>query len=952
MTKRAVGISILLLFVAAPTWAATGMLQGNTSTVQGTVGDADGAGLPGVLVTARNQDTGITQANITDVGGRFRVAGLPRGTYTITFMLQGFASLERPDILVRLDEELILDVALQLSAVEETITVTAETPLIESTKAEFTTSVSGEQINNLPVNTRRWLDLALLTPGTSQDNIRGVFYNNVNIGGGVQYYASAFKVDGTNNTWAEMGEPRQNYPADAIAEFKVTPHQFKAEDGLSTGGVLNVVTKSGTNQVHGSAFEFYRDDAFNALGTFENSKLPFSRHQYGGTLGAPIVQDKTHFFGSYERLTRTDQFTVNTGGAWPAFEGDFNRKFTRTMYTARIDHQFSPSHRFFYRYGNEDEDAPNKTAGGRNATSLGFSVPRWSHVAGHTWVVNDRAVNEFRFQAAYAMYQVYGSGGRVEYDPTSIDGLSQSELEQHPAWNSCETQFRYPSLSVGSCSLQMGPEHRYEFRNDFSLFVSGDGEATHDFKVGIDVSIVPFEADTGGQSMRGTWVFPNDALPGPDNQPTSYSEARAAATKITVNHISPYIQDDWSPNRNLTFNLGLRYDLQDKSFNENILSEPRLQGIDVPWLNGGVSGFGSPADRGDKNNFGPRFGFAYDPKADGQLVIRGGAGVFYQNIRTLLNFSERLWPAQGSITVAFPSYPDPYGGLTYDDFVAQGTTNIGLLANDMRNPKATQFSAGVSKMVGTNSALSVEGTYTKTTGLGALRDVNYFVDGARPFPQFNRAQMRMSIAESTYKALFVRFERRFRGDHQYLLSYTLSDAEDDNEGLPPDQTNLSNLRGPANADRRHRFIASGMVMIPAGIQLSGIASINSSSPFNAHSGLDLNRDGRGSDYIAGVSRNQGCRGMSLDTVNAYRASQGLSPASSPECPTFLNIDLRATKTWELGNRFRLETIAQVFNLLNRDNFLNGTGNMRSGSFGVPVSASAKRQLELAARLIF
>lgn len=141
MTKCAVGLCIVMLLVAVPTSA---MAQGNTSTVQGTVGDADGAGLPGVLVTARNQDTGITQSNITDRAGRYRVAGIPRGTYIITFVLQGFASLERPDIMVRLDEELILDVALQLSAVEETITVTAETPLIESTKAEFTTSISGE----------------------------------------------------------------------------------------------------------------------------------------------------------------------------------------------------------------------------------------------------------------------------------------------------------------------------------------------------------------------------------------------------------------------------------------------------------------------------------------------------------------------------------------------------------------------------------------------------------------------------------------------------------------------------------------------------------------------------------------------------------------------------------------------------------------------------------------
>ena len=269
MSKRIFCLCVAVLLVAPMAWAA------DNGTIMGTVSDVDGAGLPGVNVFARNQNTGITQATITDVGGRFRLTGLPIGEYTITFGLQGFATLERPAINLHLDEELVLNVSMQLSSVQETITVTAETPLIETTKAEFTTSVSGEQINNLPVNTRRWLDLALLTPGTSQDNIRGVFYNNVNIGGGVQYYASAFKVDGTNNTWAEMGEPRQNYPADAIAEFKVTPHQFKAEDGLSTGGVLNVVTKAGTNQFHGSAFEFFRDEGFNALGTFQGEKLPF-----------------------------------------------------------------------------------------------------------------------------------------------------------------------------------------------------------------------------------------------------------------------------------------------------------------------------------------------------------------------------------------------------------------------------------------------------------------------------------------------------------------------------------------------------------------------------------------------------------------------------------------------------------------------------------------------------
>lgn len=951
MRKRVVVICFCLLVLATPAWA----MQGNVGTIEGKVTDVDGAGLPGVLVTVTNQATGARRENVSDVAGRYRLSALPAGTYTVTFVIAGFSTSERPDVLLRLDAEIVLNLQMELGSLEETITVTAYTPLIETTKAEFTTAISGEQINNLPLNTRRWLDLALLTPGTSQDNIRGVFYNNVNIGGGVQYYASTFKVDGTNNTWAEMGEPRQNYPADAIAEFRVTPHQFKAEDGLATGGVINVVTKSGTNAMHGSAFWFYRNDSLNALGTFENEKLPFRRDQFGATFGGAIAKNKTHFFLSYERLNRTDQFTVNTGGAWPSFNGDFNRLFNRTMYTGRIDHQINASQRFFYRYGSEDEDAPNKIAGGRSADSLGFAVPRWSHVLGHTWIVNDRAVNEFRFQAAYAMYQVYGSNGRVEYNPTSIDGLTQQELEQHPAWDSCAVQFRYPSLRVGSCNLQMGPEHRYQFRNDFSLFLSGSGESTHDFKTGFDISIVPFEADTGGQQMKGTWTFPLDKVYDPNDpstHPERYSAARAAATKITVNHISAYIQDDWSPSAHLTLNLGLRYDLQDNSFNENIASESRLAGIDIPWHTGGAPGFGNTSSRGDRNNFGPRLGFAWDTKANGQLVVRGGAGVFFQNHRTLLNFSERLWPAQRSIFIVNPDFPDPFGGLDYDEFVRTSIPNISLLSNTMRNAQATQFSLGLSQRIDDNSALSVEATRTKTTGLGGQRDVNYRVNGVRPYPDFNRASMRQSLGTSEYKALFVRYERRFRGDHQYLLSYTLSTADEDVLGLPPDQTNLSNMFGPASADRRHRFVASGMYMAPAGIQLSGIVSWSSSSPFNSNSGRDLNLDGRGGDWIPGVSYNQGCRGLNMGLVNEYRATNGLSPANEAQCPSFLNVDLRVGKTWNAGTQLRFETIAQVFNLFNADNFRNGTGNMLSGSFGVPVSASAKRQLELAVRVIF
>ena len=182
--------------------------------------------------------------------------------------------------------------------------------------------MSTQQIQDLPVASRRWIDLAMLTPGTSQDNIRGFFYRgNVNLGAGTREYSNGFVVDGVNNTWAEMGEPRQNFAMDAIQEFKVSTSTYKAEHGLATGGVLSVVTKSGTNQLHGSGLLFFRDASITAKEFFQTTKPDYRRYQYGGTIGGPILQNRTHYFFAYEGTNENQFFTVNARGLWPQYEG-------------------------------------------------------------------------------------------------------------------------------------------------------------------------------------------------------------------------------------------------------------------------------------------------------------------------------------------------------------------------------------------------------------------------------------------------------------------------------------------------------------------------------------------------------------------------------------------------------------------------------------------------------
>jgi len=271
----------LLLALAAPAYA-------QNAQIVGTVKDATGGVVPGATVTAKNGDTGFARSAVTEANGEYRLPSLPPGRYSVTTELTGFSTETRPDIVLIIEQTAIINFTLKTAALAETVTVTGESPIVDVTRSDVSTAVSTQQIQDLPVASRRWIDLAMLTPGTSQDNIRGFFYRgNVNLGAGTREYSNAFVVDGVNNTWAEMGEPRQNFAMDAIQEFKVSTSTYKAEYGLATGGVLSVVTKSGTNQLHGSGLLFFRDASITAKEFFQTTKPDYRRYQYGGTVGGP-----------------------------------------------------------------------------------------------------------------------------------------------------------------------------------------------------------------------------------------------------------------------------------------------------------------------------------------------------------------------------------------------------------------------------------------------------------------------------------------------------------------------------------------------------------------------------------------------------------------------------------------------------------------------------------------
>ncbi len=355
MRQRLTGCAVLLFVLGLAASAAAQNAQ-----ITGIVKDSSGGIIPGATVTARNVDTGLSRVGVTDGAGEFRLPSLPPGRYSLSAELSGFGTESRPDITLVIDQTAIINFSLKPATLSETVTVTGESPIVDVTRSDVSTSVSSQQIQDLPVASRRWIDLAMLTPGTSQDNIRGQFYRgNVNVGAGGREYSNGFVVDGVNNTWAEMGEPRQNFAMDAIQEFKVSTSTYKAEYGLATGGLVSVVTKSGTNQVHGSGLLFLRDASITAREYFQATKPDYRRYQYGGTVGGPIVMNKTHFFFAYEGTQEKQFLTVNARGLWPQYEGTFLSDQTRWTYNTKIDHEIGNGQSIFFRYGAENEYRPD-----------------------------------------------------------------------------------------------------------------------------------------------------------------------------------------------------------------------------------------------------------------------------------------------------------------------------------------------------------------------------------------------------------------------------------------------------------------------------------------------------------------------------------------------------------------------------------------------------------------
>ena len=963
-------VSLGVIFLALLSLAAPAAAQTTNGVIAGIVSDAQGGVLPGVTVTGRNIETGITRSVVTESDGRYRLAALPPGRYEVRAELQGFGTANVPEMTLLTGTELTRNITMQVQGLNESVTVTGEAPIVEVTRSDVSGVITQDQMQNLPLATRQPMDLALLMPGTSQDAVRARKANS-NVGAGAFTNGSALLVDGVWNKEGNTGEPRQDFPQSAIQEFKVYLSQSPAEYGWTAGGAVSMATKSGTNQFHGEGFEQYRNKALNTIDPFAKAagqaKPNFSRHQFGGSIGGPIVKDKIHFFQAAERLKNNlyDNVVVRL----PQFYGSLNGVFPSPEYNnmsfSRGDWQINDKQNLFVRYAWQVSDF---TCEGCAASSSipwfspggGIKQPRYSWAGAHTWVLSPRVLNEVRGQWTTYLFRAHIPG--VEPQKKLYD--------ESPARTAGTTQiYTFPSLaSWGANVNQYGDLLSRQIRDDLSITTG-----VHTWKFGAGFQSLPIRQSI--RKAQGTWVFNQDQPFNPSNLasfvpiPGSVTQFTAALLDVALyapNQLwDTYVEDEWKPAAGVTLNLGLRYEYQGKVFNQGRDLNDRAI-FPTTGTPTSLEPLVNLSHRGDKNNLGPRAGLAWDLNNDGKTVVRAGYGLYYNPMNTFAELQEIQNYRQLNAVIANPSYPDPYGGRDPISFVSTGVQNIAVQANDLENLQSAAYTGGVSRELGMALAIHVDGVYNKMTKVPMQIDINPRsggTTGARPLPQFGRVLQFQSIGWADYKALLVRLEKRLERNYMYTVSYTLAStngnvSSSSFNSVVTDAAHIGYDDGPNNSDRRHALVASGSVMLPYEINLGAVFTARSTMPFSAIAGQDLNGDANVTDYVPGTTRNvfnRSDEAAALAAVNAYRATRNLAPIPESQIDTneFYGLDMRASKAIRISSTQRLELIAQVFNLLNRTNLLAAwQTNALSSSFGVISSAANKRQAELAIRYAF
>ena len=629
------GLSALLSAVAV----APASAQATTGEITGRVEDAAGSIVPAVTVTALNTETGFARSTLTNAEGTYVLTSLPPGRYAVSAELTGFKKAVRENVIVAVGTRQTLPIRLEIGAISESVAVSADAPLVETTRSELSGVVTSGDIANLPALNRTFANLAMTMPearpaGGFDPTKTRVGNFAMNGGDGRQLDVN---VDGGDNKDNVVGSLLQNFAYEGIQEFQVLQHRWSAESGRAVGGVVNVISKSGTNNLRGSGFGTFRNDSLVAKDFFQNrgaTKPDFERWEYGGSVGGPIRRDNLFFFGALERFDepgaqtpiRSDAIFAELSaipGAQPV--RTIPTPYDDTLLTLKVDQRLTDRQNMLYRFAWQKNASPNDQIPNPALTDLSGGNSNtndlYDFVGRHTMSRGANQLNEFTFHFQDFQNEI------LPVTDAPILLFATEGLRTGPAPN----------------TPQATSERKFQIRDDFSWF-----RGNHGLKFGTNY----IHTKLGGYFYFGAFGYELRFFDDPTvitTNTTRYPQGFATPGAVRLlnyfageathdqnfHQLAFYAQDDWRVGRNLTLNLGLRWDaniglLPDQTNNRTIqllsqLDDPRAREIT------------SDADKLARTTpswkeFQPRLGFAYDVNGDASLAVRGGYGIFYDQI--------------------------------------------------------------------------------------------------------------------------------------------------------------------------------------------------------------------------------------------------------------------------------------------------------------------------------